>query len=365
MYKKLIAIVPLIFVISLISSCGSPREQLVQQQLFTFGTLVDISIWTDKTEQAQQVIATISADFEQQHQHWHPTNSNSLLAQLNQQLQQGEVAQLDDSLFSLVQIATIFSKQSEGLFNPAIGLLVDLWHFDQLQQVSLDETNSDTLKPPSKEQIQALVNLHASMTQLELNPSLKQLRSRNPAIKLDFGAFAKGFAVEHAINTLRKAGFNNALINAGGDIKAIGSKGDRAWKIGIRNPFYQQQTDQPVIASMALKDNQSIMTSGDYERFFSYKGKQYHHIIDPRNGYPANGFHSVTIVHNDASLADAAATAIFIAGPEQWKKIAQQMGINKVLLITQTSELIISQQLKPLVSLADNKKLKTTVVNLE
>jgi len=106
------------------------------------------------------------------------------------------------------------------------------------------------------------------------------------------------------------------------------------------------------------------MTSGDYERYFSYQGKHYHHIIDPRTGYPAQGFRSVTIVHNDAALADAAATAIFIAGPNKWKKIAQRMGIKQIMIMTKSGQLIISKQLNPRLSLR-NQKSQISVVSLD
>jgi len=196
-----------------------------------------------------------------------------------------------------------------------------------------------------------------------------KIESKNPAVKLDFGAFAKGYAVDQAIKTIRQAGFNHAMINAGGDIKVIGKKAEKSWNIGIRNPFYQQQTDFPVIASIELNNNESIMTSGDYERFFIHQGKRYHHIIDPRNGYPADSFHSVTIVHSNAALADAAATALFIAGPKEWKKIAQKMGIELVMLMTQSGELIITSKLKPRLVLKSEKmqslKIKIKVIELD
>ncbi len=353
----------------LLSSCSSPTHQLVQQQLFTFGTLVDISIWTDKPDKANLLIQQLSADFEHQHNEWHSSKKNSLLSKANQQLQQEQTATLDASLASLVKLAIKLSAQSEYLFNPAIGQLVDLWHFDQLDQQAVDEIVEAVL-PPDKKQIQTLFDMLSSELDLvltdqqgSLHNSL-QIRSKNPAVKLNLGAFAKGYAVDQAIKSIQQAGFNHALVNAGGDIKAIGKKGDKLWNIGIRNPFYQQQTDSPVLASIKLNNNESIMTSGDYERYFSYQGKRYHHIIDPRTGFPSDGFHSVTIVHKDAALADAAATALFIAGPKNWKKIAKKMAVDQIMLLTQSDELIISEKLKPRLSI-QNKQLKTTVVKLD
>ena len=119
------------------------------------------------------------------------------------------------------------------------------------------------------------------------------------------------------------------MINAGGDIKVIGKHGDRPWHIGIRHP----RKKDSVLAGIDLLPNESIFTSGDYERYFIYKGVRYHHIIDPRTGYPATKSMSVTVIHPNAALADAAATALFVAGPEEWHEIAQSMGIKYVLLV--------------------------------
>jgi thiamine biosynthesis lipoprotein len=333
------------------SSCSKPSHQVVQQQLFTFGTLVTISIWTDKPDQANLLIQQLSADFETQHIQWHPSNQESLLAKINQQIQTGETAKINPSLVELINLAIIYSKQSENLFNPAIGQLVDLWHFDQ---VVADQ--HEVTKPPSEKKIQSLLALKPLMSDLVLNK--RQLLSSNRSVKLDLGAFAKGYAVDLAIKSIKDAGFKNALVNAGGDIKALGSKGGKAWKIGIRNPFYQQQIEIPVLASMELKDNESIMTSGDYERYFNYQGKHYHHIIDPRNGYPTNGFHSVTVVHSDAALADAAATAIFIAGKESWKQIAKNMGVDKIMLINQQQEILMTKNLQDRISFINKAAIK-------
>jgi thiamine biosynthesis lipoprotein len=154
------------------------------------------------------------------------------------------------------------------------------------------------------------------------------LRSHNPEVTLDLGAFAKGYGIDLGIQQLREMGITNAIINAGGDLRAIGQHGDRPWKIGIRHP-----RKQGVLASIELQGDESIFTSGDYERKFEHQGKRYHHIIDPRTGYPAQASSSVTVIHTDAATADAATTALFIAGPKKWHEIARAMGIKYVLLI--------------------------------
>ena len=154
-----------------------------------------------------------------------------------------------------------------------------------------------------------------------------QLSSSNPMVKLGFGGFAKGFAVDAAISALKQHGIHNAIVNIGGDLRAIGSHGKRPWIIGIRHP-----RQNGMIASVALHHDESMFTSGDYERFFQYEGKRYPHIIDPRTGQPANQATSVTVLHSSASLADAAATALFVAG-DHWPTIANSMGVEHVMLV--------------------------------
>ena len=120
----------------------------------------------------------------------------------------------------------------------------------------------------------------------------------------------------------------NAIINAGGDLRVIGQHGNRPWRIGIRHP-----RESRILASIEVSGDTSVFTSGDYERFFEVDGQRYHHIIDPRTGYPASSTTSVTIIHSNAATADAAATALFVAGPDQWPSTARNMGIRYVMLI--------------------------------
>ena len=154
------------------------------------------------------------------------------------------------------------------------------------------------------------------------------IHSRNPDVMLNFGAIAKGYAIDKSIERLKELNINNAIINAGGDLHAIGTHGDRPWAIGIRNP-----RKEGIIASLKIQNDESVFTSGDYERYFEFNGKRYHHIIDPRTGYPSAGTTSVTVIHSDSSIADAASTALFIAGKDHWYAIAKEIGIKYVMLI--------------------------------
>lgn len=176
-----------------------------------------------------------------------------------------------------------------------------------------------------------------------------KLHSKNPSTELNFGAFAKGYAIDLSMEYLHSLGINNAVINAGGDLRVSGQHGKRPWKIGIRHP-----REEGVIAWLKAQNNESIFSSGDYERFYIYEGQRYHHILNPETGYPASGTTSVTVIHDNAGIADAAATALFIAGPQRWVDIARSMGIKYVMLIDTKGNIHLSPEMEKRINLQKN-----------
>jgi thiamine biosynthesis lipoprotein len=130
---------------------------------------------------------------------------------------------------------------------------------------------------------------------------------------IDLGAIAKGWAVDRAMQVLTARGIDNAIIDAGGDLRIVGSRpGKGFWRIGVQHPREQGE----LLLSLDLTDT-AIVTSGDYERFFMEGGVRYHHILDPATGMPATGCRSVTVLAPTAAEADAAATAAFVLGAER------------------------------------------------
>ena len=298
--------------------CGcSNTEGIFQDRFFALGTLIEISIYgTDPTE-AARASEQIEQDFLTMHANWHAWQPGALYS-TNEQLAAMKPFTPDPAVLPLLLEAGRLSQLSNGLFNPAIGKLIALWgfHDNALPVGTLPDTTAIT----------ALVEQAPGVNDVTYTGT--QLVSHNPAVSYDLGAFAKGYAIDRGIERLREFGIHNAIINAGGDLRAIGRHGDRPWRIGIRHP-----RQNGILASIEIDADTSVFTSGDYERFFEVDGKRYHHIIDPRSGYPADKTISVTVIHNNAATADAAATALFVAGPDEWVEIARDMDIELVMLI--------------------------------
>lgn len=329
------------FIILCLTSCAEQGEQPYRADFFVFGTLVGISIWGVPDEQAEKATQVVIQELQTMHNDWHAWHP-SQITELNQVIAQGGTVTIQDQhILTLLQRAQQFSQQSDDLFNPTIGKLIELWgfHHDELPQNP----------PPTDEAIAQLVNLKPTMADIVITDN--QISSHNPAVQLDLGAFAKGYAVDLAIKRLGELGIENAIVNAGGNLKAIGKMNQRPWMIGIRDP-----NGEDVLAGIAIEGEESVITSGNYERYLEYQGVRYSHILDPRTGKPAKDFSSVSVIDPNATLADAAATALSIAGLQDWYRIAKQMGVKNVILVDVAGNVYLNPRMAARVQFNPKKK---------
>ena len=335
-------------VLIVLAGCDS-KPVSHQQQILALGTVVDVVIYGEDEIKAQHAVQTVREQLEHMHHQWHAWQPSKLTT-INDALAQGQSTTLDPEGIQLISQGIQLAEQSDQLFNPATGQLIDAWGFHS------DERSNTA--PPKDKQIQQLIKQAPSMANLSLEGN--QLSSTNSAVQLDVGGFAKGYAVDLSITALRNIGIENAIVNAGGDLRAIGNKNGVPWRIGIRHP-----RKPGVLASVDIEGDESVFTSGDYERYFDYQGQRYHHIIDPRTGHPAEGTSSVTIIHTNATVADAAATAILIGGPTQWITIAKQMRVNQVMLIDTNGQIYMTPVMAQRVSLVESPAKPVIVQTLQ
>ena len=297
--------------------------------VLAFGTIIKITLIGLSPEETDLVMAKINKSFKYFHYAFHPFNPGPT-GRINSLLEATGEFTANPVLIPLIQKSKLYEQQSRGLFNPAIGKLLTLWGYHK--------ELSPEGPAPTDEAIMMLVKQSPSMQTISIRGI--RMSNNNPTVKLDFGGIAKGYALDIIMAQLKQMGVHNASINTGGDLKVIGQGAQAAWKIGIQDP-----RGDGVIASLSAADGEAVFTSGDYERFFIEAGKRYHHILDPRTGYPAKNSQSVTVVHTDAALADAAATALFIAGPKEWLSIAKSMNIQQAMLIDRDGKIYITKNL--------------------
>ncbi|MDX8377819.1 MAG: FAD:protein FMN transferase [Mariprofundales bacterium] len=236
---------------------------------------------------------------------------------------------LPQAISKLLEYALDVQEQSSGAFSPLLGKLNIMWGF------SLAEL---PIKPPPAAQL--LANLK-QLKKADIYHKNRLWWRDNDSLLLDFGAIAKGYVVDEGIKILRAHGIHNAIINAGGDMRIIGYRGKRDWKIGIRHP----DGDGKVLGSLKIHGNASVVTSGDYERFFDYKGQRFHHIINPDTAYPAMGIRSATVISfKSTAEADAWSTALFVRGAKLIPELEKHGML--ALLYDVDGKLIISKKLE-------------------
>ncbi len=317
MMRRALEYAALILCTGLMLACSRPHADVQEQQFLAFGTLIDVTLYGVDADTAQPAFATLQHELDQWHHDWHAWQPGPLQT-LNQNLAQHGSAEVPATLRPLIERTQTLSLQSDGLFNPAIGGLLALWGF---------QGDEPPTQPPEPARIRQWLQAAPDMRAVTLDGTL--LRSAHPGVQLDFGACAKGYAAQQASARLKQLGIANALVAVAGDIHASGSRGARPWRVGIRHP-----REPAVLAATTLADGESISTSGDYQRYFTYENRRYHHLLDPRSGYPAASVISVTVIAKDGLLADAAATALFIASDAEWPRIARALGIEQVLRVT-------------------------------
>lgn len=295
-------------------------------RIYAFGTEIDISLFGVSEQTMDATVTELEKQFENVNDKWHAWQP-STLTRINAAIADGEPIEVTPEVAGLIEYAGDLAAQSGHLFNPAAGRLFAMWGFE-------DDDWHEAHPPPGEDEINTWLASPPTMEDIRIKSG--RLTSSNDLARLGFGGFAKGYAVDVAIQTLKQRGIENAIINIGGDLRAIGQHGERPWKIGVRHPRHDG-----VLAKVEISGDESVFTSGDYERYFEYQGQRYSHIIDPRTGYPADDAQSVTVIDQDASRADAAATALFVAG-EKWPAVASAMGIEHVMMVRANGDIEIT-----------------------
>jgi thiamine biosynthesis lipoprotein len=341
----------LLSAVFILSACN--KETVYQEEGFVFGTRVEISIVGVDETLSRQGVASVMQEFQRLHNLLHAWMP-SALSDINAAFAQHKSITITPEIESMLREATQLSAQSGGSFNPAIGGLVKLWGF-----------HADEFKAalPDEKLVAALVAAQPQMSDITISlvsdKKVAQLRanSSNPSVQLDLGGYAKGYALDRAVELLKQQGIHNALINIGGNVIAMGTHGSRPWRVGIQHP----RKPGP-IATLELHDGEAIGTSGDYQRYFELNGKRYCHVIDPHTGQPTQGVEAVTVLtlgNHAGVLSDATSKPLFIAGSANWLAAARQMNISDALLIDTAGVVHLTAAMKKRLEFTDKSTVTT------
>ncbi len=316
-----------------LSGCGQ-ETPVTTTRLTAFDQQVDLSLVGVAPQQARDAAAALQQELTTLQQDWHAWEPGPM-GRVNQLLVTGEPFVAPPSIIPLVRLGQDLEARSGGLFNPAIGYIIDLWGF-----------HADSLRgrpPPPTQQIARLVEAKPSMADIEIRGL--ELQGKNTAIKLDFDNITPGYALDLSMERLRGLGIKSAFMQIGGAVRVIGDRAGQPWRTTIR-----RASGSGVLAIVPMRGNEGLVTKADYDRNFVFKGE-----LDPRTGRPARGLRSASVLHEDATTAAAAATALLIAGVQDAPAVARQMGIRYLLLVDAEGTLHMNPAMAERIELVDTE----------
>ncbi len=303
------------------------------------GTVVTILVWGEKEEAAQKAIGKAFDEIDRVENLFSSYMENSAISKINQAAGKHPVT-VDMEVILTLEKSLDLAKISHGAFDPTFASAGKLYDF-----------KAGNPKVPDVGKIEKAMK-SVGIKHLVIDKEKRTVYLDEKGARIGLGGLIKGYAVDRACLILKQNGFTDFIVNAGGDMFVSGAKGNREWKVGIRNPRGGRDS---VIAAVRVKDH-AIVTSGDYERFFIRDGVRHHHIIDPRTGRPGNLSMSVTIIANTTAMADGLATAIFILGPKKGLELAESLFGVECFIIDANGAWIFSTGFKELGKLEDMRE---------
>jgi thiamine biosynthesis lipoprotein len=241
----------------------------------------------------------------------------------------------------------LFSREayelSGGRVNIAFGSVLEVWH-DYREEGTEDPT---VAKLPPMELLKEK-SQHTDINKIIINEEESTVFLEDPEMSLDVGAIAKGYATERVAQIAIEKGYTNGLLSVGGNVRAIGSRAEKekAWNVGIQNPDLESEDQYLYILNL---EDLSLVSSGDYERYYTVDGKEYHHIIDPATLMPAEYFTAISIVTKDSGLADALSTSIYNMSYEEGLALIEDLPGTEALWVFKNGDMKYSSGFQALI----------------
>ncbi|HMK56965.1 MAG TPA: FAD:protein FMN transferase [Dissulfurispiraceae bacterium] len=332
--RRIVTFVVLFFIaIALLISCSSSTGRIYKETRPSMYTIVSITVVAANEADAQAVINASFNELDRLARLLNFYSEESEVSEINRMAGLKPV-KVSQETMDIIEKSVYISEKTDGAFDITVGPLVRLW--DLKNKVIPDQKAIDEkMKIVGYRNI--FIDRHASTVFI-----------KPKGAQIDLGGIIKGYAVDKVVALLRHSGIRSAVVSVGGEVRTFGRKPDGAsWVVGVQNPR-QKGRDDEVIATVDLSDR-ALSTSGDYIRFFESNGVRYHHLLDPKTGYPSRQCGSATVVADDNTTADGF-TKLFVLGPARGVAIAKQLGFD-ILFIDCSGGMTMSDGLKGRITL--------------
>lgn len=317
MFQKIISMVLLAI---LAAGCAMPEKLPEKKQyqatfLELFDTVTTIIGYAQTEEEFGEITDDIYAKLERYHRLFdiYNTYEENNIKTINEQAGIAPVV-VDSEIIELLLDCKEYYRLTEGKVNVAMGSVLQLWH--EARQEGINDPLNASL--PEEAELREAAK-HCNIEDVVIDEKASTVYLKDPALRLDVGAVAKGWATERVCQEAPEG----LLVSVGGNVRATGPKPeDISWVVGIQSPW----GDHSEYVHTLYVKQESVVTSGDYQRYYTVDGEIYHHLIDPKTLYPGKQWKAVSVVCEDSGLADALSTALFLLSKEEGEKILKQYG---------------------------------------
>lgn len=344
--KKLVTISLILTILITTTSCSAKEQKKYSAQfLELFNTITEIVAYSDSKEDFSAFAQLIYDNLEEYHKLYDKYNNYDGINNIKTINDNAGIkpVKVDQRIIDLLLFSKNQYQQSEGKVNIAMGSVLEIWHEYREDGIN----NPETASLPSMEQLEA-ANIHTDIDKLIIDEASSTVYLSDANMRLDVGAIAKGYATEQVSLIAKDNGYKNFLLSVGGNVRSMGTKGPKKelWSVGIQNP--DKTSEKKSLFTLSLT-NLSLVSSGNYERYYTVNGKVYHHIIDPVTLMPAEYFTSVSIVCEDSGLADALSTTIYNMPLEEGKALIESLEDVEALWVLPNGEIKYSEHFEELI----------------
>lgn len=311
--------------IFLFSGCSPNLEKYQKQYLVYFDTYSTFTAYTNNEEEFNKYSDIVEGELKKYHQYFDIYNEYSEINNIKTINDNAGVkaVEVDREILNLISDCKLYYDKTDGAFNIALGSVLKLWHEQRIFGIE----NPKQAKLPNMEELKKAAE-NISMDNVVIDEENSTVFIIDENTSLDLGAVAKGYTAEKIAQKLREQGLNSAILNLGGNVCTIGKPFDKEkWSIGVQS---SNEKNESVIADKIFVNDMAVVSSGDYQRYYTVNGKNYHHIIDFKTLMPADEFKAVTVIHENSEIADMLSTSLFILPYDEGEKLTLSYGAEAV-----------------------------------
>ena len=333
--------------LSLLAGCASKKKELTRYSTVfydVFDTITQVIAYCESEEVFKTQMDALHADlvtYNQLYDIYNDYDGVVNVKTINDNAGKAPV-EVDDRILSMLELADQMYATTNGKLNIAMGSVLNIWH-NYREAAEATETDADN-KLPGMDELEAAAQ-HCDINNLIIDEDAKTVYLADPEMSLDVGSVGKGYAVEMVCQAAEARGLTSALVSVGGNLRAIGVKPDGSqWTGGVENPWNSSEVytnGSSTVAAVKMSDL-SLVTSGDYQRYYVVDGVRYHHLIDPDTLWPARYFDSVSVLSPDSGAADCLTTGLFCMSLEDGQKLIESLDGVEALWCTPDGEVIQS-----------------------